>query len=124
MIDYTKILEMFYSTSQWSVNGDSYDGIVWLSSDQKPTQAEMDAQWPLCEDNIAKNDCKLKATQLLYATDWTTIPDVANPSDANPYLTNQREFITWRSEIRQLAVNPVANPVWPTQPTPQWGNKQ
>lgn len=75
------------------------------------------------DEQAAKNACKQQASQLLFDTDWTTIPDVANPSDSNPYLTNQREFMTWRSEIRQLAVNPVVAPVWPTQPTPQWGNK-
>jgi hypothetical protein len=75
------------------------------------------------QEQADKITCKQKATQLLFETDWTTIPDVANPSDSNPYLTNQREFMTWRSEIRQLAVNPVVAPVWPTQPTPQWGNK-
>jgi len=75
------------------------------------------------QEQADKNTCKTQASQLLFDTDWTTIPDVANPSDSNPYLINQREFMTWRSEIRQLAVNPVANPVWPTQPTPQWGNK-
>jgi hypothetical protein len=76
------------------------------------------------DEQAGKNACKKQASQLLFETDWTTIPDVANPSDSNPYLTNQREFMTWRSEIRQLAVNPVVAPVWPTQPTPQWGNKQ
>lgn len=75
------------------------------------------------QEEADKMTCKQQASQLLFDTDWTTIPDVANPSDSNPYLINQREFMTWRSEIRQLAVNPVANPVWPTQPTPQWGNK-
>jgi len=75
------------------------------------------------EEQALKLDCKQQASALLYATDWTTIPDVANPSDSSPYLTNQREFMTWRSEIRQLAVNPVVAPVWPTQPTPTWGNK-
>jgi hypothetical protein len=78
----------------------------------------------LVDTQAGKDACKKQASALLFETDWTTIPDVANPSDSNPYLTNQREFMTWRSEIRQLAVNPVANPVWPTQPTPQWGNKQ
>lgn len=75
------------------------------------------------QEEADKITCKNQASELLYATDWTTIPDVANPSDSTPYLTNQREFMTWRSEIRQLAVNPVVAPVWPTQPTPQWGNK-
>lgn len=75
------------------------------------------------QEQADKITCKQQASHLLYATDWTTIPDVANPSDSTPYLTNQREFMTWRSEIRQLAVNPVVAPVWPTQPTPAWGNK-
>jgi hypothetical protein len=66
-----------------------------------------------------KNACKAQASALLYATDWTTIPDVADPAN-NPYLTNQAEFIAWRSQIRELAVNPVVDPIFPTQPTPVW----
>ena len=119
MIDYVKILEMFYSTSRWSVNGDEYSGIVWLSEDQKPTQAELDAKWPLCKENIAKAECKRQATLLLYVTDWTTVPDVANTVN-NLYLTNQADFIAYRNIVRQLAVNPVVNPTFPTKPTTQW----
>lgn len=63
--------------------------------------------------------CKSYASQLLYATDWTTIPDVANPAN-NPYLMNQADFVTYRNQVRQLAVNPVVNPVFPTKPTEQW----
>jgi hypothetical protein len=66
-----------------------------------------------------KDDCKSQASALLYATDWTTIPDVADSANT-PYLTNQAEFIAWRSQIRELAVNPVVDPVFPTQPTAQW----
>ena len=70
-------------------------------------------------EQAQKDDCKSQASSLLYATDWTTIPDVADPIN-NPYLTNQAEFIAWRSQIRELAVNPVVDPVFPTQPTAQW----
>jgi acyl-CoA thioesterase len=66
-----------------------------------------------------KDDCKAQASALLYATDWTTIPDVANTAN-NPYLTNQAQFIAWRSQIRELAVNPIVNPTFPTQPVPTW----
>ena len=75
---------------------------------------------PTPEDLIAL--CKQTAIGLLNATDWTTIPDVANPSASNPYLMNQGAFIAWRSQVRALAVNPVANPVFPTQPTEQWSS--
>jgi len=70
-------------------------------------------------EQAQKNECKFKATQLLYATDWTTIPDVANPIN-NPYLTNQADFITYRNTVRGLAVNPVIAPVFPDIPKPVW----
>lgn len=66
---------------------------------------------------------KQQASQLLSATDWTSIPDVANPQLSNPYLMNQAEFIAWRSQVRAIAVNPPTTPaVFPTQPTEQWSN--
>ena len=45
-IDYTAVLIANYAGSQWSLNGDTYDGLVWLSDTPKPTQAELDAAWP------------------------------------------------------------------------------
>lgn len=71
------------------------------------------------EEQALKLDCKQQASDLLYATDWTTIPDVANPANT-PYLMNQADFIAYRNQVRQLAVNPVVNPVFPTKPTEQW----
>lgn len=46
MIDYAAILTANYSTDIWTLEGDSYDGITWLSESKKPTQAVLDAQWP------------------------------------------------------------------------------
>ena len=45
-VDYPAILVSKYSGSQWTMNGDEYDGLVWLSDTPKPTQAELDALWP------------------------------------------------------------------------------
>ena len=46
MIDYSAILATNYADQQWTLDGDTYDGLVWLSDTPKPTQAELDAQWP------------------------------------------------------------------------------
>jgi hypothetical protein len=70
-------------------------------------------------DSEKLEECKSYASRLLYDTDWTTIPDVVSPTNT-PYLTNQADFIAYRNTVRQLAVNPVVNPVFPTQPTPEW----
>jgi hypothetical protein len=74
----------------------------------------------LVDDKAAKDSCKAKAVQLLQATDWTTIPDVADPAVSTPYLMNQAAFAAYRSQVRALAVNPVANPVFPAQPNEEW----
>jgi hypothetical protein len=71
------------------------------------------------QEQAEKITCKQQASELLYATDWTTIPDVASPTNT-PYLMNQADFIAYRNTVRQLAVNPVVNPVFPTKPTEQW----
>ena len=78
--------------------------------------------WPLPpSDEQLMSECKSTASVLLYETDWTSIPDVANPAN-DPYLTNQAEFIAYRNTIRGYAVNPVPNPTWPVVPTAQWSS--
>ena len=63
---------------------------------------------------------KATASSLLAGTDWTTIADVASPSN-NPRLGNQSEFIAYRNVIRAIAVYPPAGEiVWATPPTEVW----
>jgi hypothetical protein len=70
---------------------------------------------PTAEDN------KLMASDLLYRTDWTTIPDVADPTKSNPYLANPQDFVVYRNAVRQYAVNPIAGNIdWPLIPTAIW----
>lgn len=52
MIDYAQILSVNYAGSQWSLNGDSYDGLTWLSGTPKPTQSELDALWSSTQATI------------------------------------------------------------------------
>jgi hypothetical protein len=66
---------------------------------------------------------KQRAVTLLQETDWTTVADVGNPDLSNPYLMNQAEFISWRSSVRAIAVNPVAGfNVVPPKPQEQWSS--
>jgi hypothetical protein len=53
MIDYAQILSTNYVGSQWSLDGDSYDGLTWLSNTPKPTQAELDALWESTQAAVA-----------------------------------------------------------------------
>jgi hypothetical protein len=51
MIDYAAILTVNYPTDIWTLEGDTYEGITWLSSTPKPTQAALDAAWPTVNYN-------------------------------------------------------------------------
>jgi len=53
MIDYTQILSINYAGSQWTISGNSYDGLTWLSDTPKPTQAELDALWSSTQITVA-----------------------------------------------------------------------
>jgi len=120
MIDYTAILLLNYPSTQWAFSGDSYNGLNWLDSTPKPTQAELDALWIPTQEADSKAANKATASQLLANTDWTTIADIALPT-ANPRLANQNEFIAYRQVIRQIAVYPPAGDiVWATPPTEVW----
>ena len=75
---------------------------------------------PTPEELIAQ--CKATASGILSATDWTSIADVGDPTKSNPYLVNQAAFISYRSIVRNLAVNPVTDPIFPIAPTEQWSS--
>lgn len=67
MIDYAQILSTNYVGSQWSLDGDSYDGLTWLSNTPKPTQAELDALWESTQAAVAAKkqvDIDVKASAL------------------------------------------------------------
>lgn len=45
-MDYTLILTQKYPNQEWILNGDTYEGLVWLSDTKKPTKAQLEAHWP------------------------------------------------------------------------------
>jgi hypothetical protein len=45
MIDYATILFTKYPDSRWTLNGDDYEGLTWLSDTPKPSKATLDGLW-------------------------------------------------------------------------------
>jgi len=46
MTDYPAVLTANYPDAEWTLDGDTYDGLTWLSDTPKPTQQELDDAWP------------------------------------------------------------------------------
>ena len=62
MIDYTKILEYKYPTDEWTLNGDDYEGLTWLSDTPKPSKSTLDGLWQEVQDLI-QTEKQAKAAQ-------------------------------------------------------------
>ena len=76
MIDYTQILTVNYVGKQWSLSGDSYDGLDWLDTSPKPTKAELDGLWESTQATVAAQkqaakDAKVSALAKLAALGLT-----------------------------------------------------
>ena len=67
MIDYTKILNVKYAGSQWTLNGDNYEGLTWLSDTPKPTKKQLDDSWESVKAQLEQDiqDKKLAKAALL-----------------------------------------------------------
>ena len=61
MIDYTLILSTNYPDSEWTLNGDSYEGLTWLSEIKKPTKNELDLEWQDVLDKMEAKKAETKA---------------------------------------------------------------
>jgi len=86
------------------------------------TVATMTPEQKAAYEAQVKAQNKQQATQLLTNTDWTAIPSVGDSQLSNPYLVNQTAFLSYRSQVRAIAVNPPPTPVtnWPVLPSEQW----
>ena len=75
-MDIAKILEQNYSGSSWTLNGDSYEGLTWLSDTPKPTKKQLEDLWPEVQAELeakaqAKIDAKASAIAKLEALGLT-----------------------------------------------------
>ena len=99
----------------WTSCPDNCNADNWYFNTQLNQCVEIPPYVPSANDN------KGKAIQLLSETDWTTIPDVADPTKSNPYLANSADFIAYRNELRAIVFNPQAGWIdFPTIPNEDW----
>jgi len=75
-MDIAKILTRKYEGSEWTLDGDDYAGLTWLSDGEAPTEAELKKLWPKVQADIAaeaqaKIDAKASAIAKLEALGLT-----------------------------------------------------
>jgi DNA-binding NarL/FixJ family response regulator len=48
-----EILNTKYPGTEWSLLGDTYEGLEWLDESPKPTEAELESQWEEVQSKMA-----------------------------------------------------------------------
>jgi hypothetical protein len=99
MMDIPAILSTKFAGAEWTLNGDDYEGLTWLSDSPQPTEAELEALW----DDVQLErefDRVERARQIAYretsdpiffeyqrgdATEQEWLDAVQAVKDANPY---------------------------------------
>ena len=98
--------------AEWIIDGDSYEGITWLSSDiTKPTKSEVTAKIAELEAGEPLRLLRRDRNQKLRMSDWTQGSDVPDAI--------KTPWATYRQKLRDLPANTSDpnNPSWPTEPS-------
>lgn len=90
----------------------SYNNLTWLDDRQKPNWKDIETNWQILKIDIAKQNCKNQAKTLISICDWSVLPDVN--------ISNKSDFENYRSQLRNLILNPVEEPIFPEEPQPIW----
>jgi len=52
-MDIPLILTLRYSGTEWTLDGEDYAGLTWLSDSKQPTKKELEALWPTVQYEVA-----------------------------------------------------------------------
>ena len=109
----SQALKSLFPTAQWGMANEDYNTLQWFdTTTAKPSKATVDAEIARLDADAPFAACKAEAKKRIAASDWSVLPDVT--------ISNGAEFEDYRAELRELIINPVANPTFPTEPEPVW----
>ena len=84
-----------------------------FTDNEEGTAEEQETAYRATIDEQTKALNKAEASRLLAETDWVVLPDVTT-------LTNKDVFVTYRKALRDIAVNPTVDAVFPEKPDTIW----
>ena len=112
MTDYALTLSALYPDGEWSLNGDSYEGLTWLSEGDAPTQQELDDAWPYVRDDLAWGRVRAERDRRLSDCDWTQVADAPLTAEVKQAWADYRQALR---DIPQEQDDPDSI-VWPETP--------
>lgn len=114
-MDLTKIIKNINLNAEFSIIENDINQITWLNGTTPISKADIEAQLPIVEFEMAMEDLRAKRNQLLADCDWTQFVD-------SP-LTAEQKFVyaEYRQQLRDITnglttKEQVDAIIWPTKP--------
>ena len=101
--------------AEFTVSRDDVNQITWLNGTTPIPVADIEAQFPIVEFDMAMEDLRSKRNKLLADTDYTVLQD-------STYTDEQvAEWVIYRQALRDITngittVEQANNVTWPTKP--------
>jgi len=111
MTDIIKAIKKINPNAEVTVNADDINQITWLNGTTPISKADIQAQLPIVEFDMAMEDLRVKRNNLLADTDYLALSD----------NTMSAEMTTYRQSLRDITnglttVADVEAVVFPTKP--------
>ena len=85
-------LMVWKPNSEYSLSGTTYSGLVWISSDTKPTESEVTAKITELNNAEPMRLLRVERNRLLATTDWRASSDLTLSTAWKTYRQNLREL--------------------------------
>jgi len=105
-----KAIQFARPNEQWSLKGNEYSGLTWVSDTPKPSEEELKAAWESIKTDVLWEPVRDLRNSLLASSDWTQLPDVS--------AVDRRAWASYRKKLRDITSD-FATPdqvVWPAKP--------
>ena len=115
MSNIIKAIQKINPTAEVSVSGEDINSITWENGTTPISKADIEAQFPAVELEIAMADLRSNRNRLLAASDWTQLTDTTLTS------SEKSQWMNYRTELRNLTngittVEQANNVAMPTIP--------
>ena len=102
MSNIIKAIQKINPTAQVSVSGDDINSIVWENGTTPIPVADIQAQIPIVEFDMAMEDLRAKRNKLLADTDYYGISDNTMSSEMQTYRQSLRDLTNGLTTVDQV----------------------
>ena len=106
-----KAIKKINPNAEFSVNADDINQITWLNGTTPIPKADIQAQFPIVEFDIAMEDLRTKRNKLLTDTDYLALSDNTMSAEMTTYRQSLRDITNGLTTVEE--VNAVAFPTKP-----------